>query len=123
MEKIKYFLSLLFQKTHSVNFSKTEIIILLLIGVLLILTSFVIKIWRKKTKNKINKKYLRELPRGIFWFGITDLFLVWFRVESVPFLSMRLWWLILVVTFLVWAFLKTRKLLGIKKRLKRAILR
>ena len=121
MEMIKFHLFRLFQKVPGSSLSNEIIIGLVAFGIILLLASFLLKIWRKNTKNKTCKKYIREYPRGLFWFGLVSLVLVWFRLESVPVFSMRLWWLVYWISFAIWAYSKIKKTIKLKKRLTRSM--
>lgn len=110
----------LFQKVPTSSMSKEVIIGLVVFGVLLIFGSLLCKYIRRKTKNKVAKKMLREFPTGMMMFGIVALVLVWMRLETVLFLSMRLWWVFYWVFYAIWILLKIRKLIIIKRRIVRA---
>jgi len=86
------------------NFQFTKLT--LLIGVLLILMGFALGIYRKKyLKNSIIKKMLKIYPGRLRLYGFLVLLLLIFREQGIPYLSMRLWWFVLLVFFL-YTFLK-----------------
>lgn len=119
MEIIQDKLFKLFQMVPGSSLTKETLIALVAFGAGLLALAVILKIIRRKTKNKVWKKYLREFPRGLTTFGLVALFLVWVRLENVPFFAMRLWWLVFWLSFAIWAFFKIRKILDLKKRLER----
>ena len=109
----------LLQKVPTSSMSNELILTIIIVATLMIVLSLGLKYLRRKTKNKILKKYIREFPGGLMIFGILALFLLWVRVKSIPILSMRLWWVFYHFAFVVWVLFKGRKLLALKKRLAR----
>ena len=65
---------------------------LLIVCGALVLGSFWVKHWRKSLENPVTKKLSRSWSRSAFWFGLTGLFLVLARLETISYVSMRLWW-------------------------------
>lgn len=110
----------LFQRVPTSSMPKEMILALLSFGVLLILLYILTKFIKRKTKNKLIKKTIRELPTGLLIFGIIDLLLILFRLENVPRFSMRIWWLVYWIAFIVWVALKLKKILEIKRKFDRA---
>ncbi len=86
------------------NFQFTKLT--LLIGVLLILMGFALGIYKKRyLKNSIIKKILKIYPGKLRLYGFLVLLLLVFREQGIPYLSMRLWWFVLLAFFL-YTFLK-----------------
>lgn len=75
---------------------------LLSIAAGLLLASVVLKILvQRYFRDSRFKKIARRLTKTTFWFGLVGLFLIWMRSENVPLLSLRAWWLLYAVLFLL----------------------
>ena len=75
---------------------------LLLIGLLLVL-GIALKIYRIKfTKDAIVKKMIKSYPGKFFTFATILLLLLFVREAGIPFISMRLWWIILFIYIIYW---------------------
>lgn len=86
------------------NFQFTKLT--LLIGVLLLLLGFASGIYRKKyLKDNISKKILKPYPGQLRLYGLLILFLLVCREMGVPYLSMRLWWFV-ILAFFLFTFIK-----------------
>jgi len=86
------------------NFQFTKLT--LLIGLLLIIAGIAFGIYRKKyLKDIIAKKILKIYPGRLKIYGFLVLLLLVFREQGIPFLSMRLWWFVLLAFFL-YTFIK-----------------
>ncbi len=86
------------------NFQFTKIT--LGIGLLLILLGFALSYFRKKRlKDPITKKILKPYGGKLRLYGFLVLILLIFREQGIPYLSMRIWWFILLGFFL-YSFLK-----------------
>lgn len=70
------------------------------IVLLMIAIGLAIHFYRKKTKNEALKKALRKVPAPFFSHAVVLAALLFFRENLVPYLSMRIWFLILAVSFL-----------------------
>lgn len=81
---------------------------LILIGILLISSIAVHYYRQKECKDRIAKKLLKTIPSGLFNFGVTLILLWLFRETGLPYLSMRLWWFLFAIVFVVWIFKKIR---------------
>ena len=78
----------------------------LLIGLLLILSGIALSIYRKRyLKDAIAKKIIKIYPSRLKIYGFLVLVLLIFREQGIPYLSMRLWWFVLLAFFL-YTFLK-----------------
>jgi len=84
------------------DYSSPKSLILLVVCVLLVVVSFAIKYWRKKQSNAVTRKLTRSWPSVTLWFGLVGLFLVICRVESISYLSMRVWWVVWGVVLVVY---------------------
>ena len=81
------------------NFQFTKLT--LLIGSLLLLSGFALSIYRKKyLKDSITKKIIKAYPGKLRTYGLLVLMLLVFREMGIPYLSMRLWWFVLLFFFL-----------------------
>lgn len=86
------------------NFQFTKLTLLL--GLLLILMGVAFDIYRKKyLKDSIAKKMLKIYPGKLKIYGFLILLLLVFREQGIPYLSMRIWWFVLLAFFL-YSFLK-----------------
>ncbi|QQS59263.1 hypothetical protein IPN35_06830 [Candidatus Peregrinibacteria bacterium] len=100
--------------------SSTKVGIVLGLGVFLILLFFITPAIRRKISDKALKKVLGKLRGGLIGFGLCFLLLVWFRMESVPLLSMRLWAYLAGIAFLAWCVWKLLTYRALKKRITQA---
>ncbi len=81
------------------NFQFTKLT--LLIGGLLILSGFALGFYRKKhLKDPIAKKLIKAYPGKLRTYGFLVLMLLVFREMGIPYLSMRIWWFVLLAFFL-----------------------
>jgi len=72
-----------------------------LVGVLLIAGGLSVAYYRRKMKgNEVLKKMLRPYPGLLQTYGVLVLFLLVTREAGIPYLSMRMWWFILLVFFI-----------------------
>ncbi len=86
------------------NFQFTKIT--LGIGILLILIGFVALKYRKtKLKDKIARKILKPYPGILIRYGFYVLLLLLFRERGIPYLSMRVWWFVILALF-IYYFIK-----------------
>ncbi len=84
------------------DFQHTKLTIIII--VLLFLLGFSIRIYRKKyAKDPVLKKLLKKYPSRFMGFGAVLLFLWLMREAGIPFVSMRLWWVILFIYVVYWA--------------------
>jgi small-conductance mechanosensitive channel len=75
---------------------------LVLVG-LLLAVAILVKVFRRKAvKDEILKKILKRIPGPLFGFAIALLVLLLFRLSGIPFFSMRIWWIVLALVFVVW---------------------
>lgn len=81
------------------NFQFTKLT--LLTGCLLAFAGVALSVYRKKyLKDPIAKKLLRKYPGRLWIYGFLVLMLLAFREQGIPYLSMRIWWFVLLVFFL-----------------------
>jgi len=83
------------------NFQLTKLVVVLII--LLFISSIALQIYRKKyVKDKIVKKILKRYPSRLNAFGVVLLLLLLSREAGIPFLSMRIWWFLLLLLMIYW---------------------
>ncbi len=75
---------------------------------LLVVASFVIKYWRKRQQNPVTRKLSRSWSVSAFWFGIIGLILVLARLETISYVSMRLWWGVWAAAFIFYLYVQVR---------------
>jgi len=108
-------LSYYFTPRPDANFQFTKVTILLI--VVFYLLGFLIKLYRSKsTKDPIIKKMIRKYPGRMWLFGTLLLFLLLLRENGIPYLSMRIWWFLLLLYIMHWAI---EILINFKKEYKR----
>lgn len=81
---------------------------LLVLCLLMLVASFLIRLWRSKLQNPVTKKLSRSWASVLFWFGLVGVILVVSRVEGIQFVAMRLWWGVWFLGILAFAFLQMR---------------
>lgn len=71
-------------------------------AMVMITLGVILSLFRKFViKNPDTRKLMRSFPKTFIWFGVIALFLIWMRVENVPYLSLRLWWAVYVIILLI----------------------
>lgn len=84
------------------DFQFTKLVLAFII--LFYLAAFAVWLYRKKyAKNPIIRKMIRHYPIRFLSFGSVLLFLLLSREVGLPFLSMRIWWFVLIIVFISWA--------------------
>lgn len=86
----------------------------------LFLLFFAIPIIKRKTGNKALKKVVARSRLGLMSFAIGFLFLALVRLEAVPFLSLRIWFVLTIIGFAIWAVWKCFVYRKISRRIERA---
>ena len=70
-------------------------------GLLLIIAGIALSMYRKKyMKDTIAKKIIKKYPSLLNTYGALVIILLLIRETGIPYLSMRLWWFILLACFL-----------------------
>lgn len=77
--------------------------------VILIVAGIVIGAFGKKIFSEMMARSLRGLPAVMIWYGLGGLVLLFFRINSAPYLSMRIWFLLYAILFLVLAYFEYKK--------------
>ncbi|MBU0577783.1 hypothetical protein KJ742_06065 [Patescibacteria group bacterium] len=71
------------------------------VGLLLLLAGVALGIYRKKyLKDVITKKIIRKYPGLLKTYGLLVLILLLVRETGIPYLSMRIWWVVFLIFFL-----------------------
>ncbi len=84
------------------DFQFTKITAALII--LFFLLAIGIRIYRKKAaKDPIIKKMIKRYPGRLMTFGVILVFLLLSREAGIPFVSMRIWWFVLMIIVVWWA--------------------
>ena len=85
---------------------KMQIVLLFCLGV--VVSSFVIKRWRKKQLNPVTRKLSRSWRVAALWFGLIGLVLAVSRAEDISYLSMRFWWVVWACVLALYLFVQVR---------------
>lgn len=88
------------------SYSNPKVMGLILVGFVLVAVSFGIKRWRKNQASAMTRKLSRSWSISMLWFGIVVLFLVVCRVEGISYISMRFWWIVWAISFLVYVLIQ-----------------
>jgi uncharacterized protein YacL len=114
------FLSDLVNTHPSAPESNAKVAIILILAISLLVFFFLFPTLRKKVAHKALKKVMARSRGGLLGFSLTILLLTWFRLETIPFFSMRLWLVVTLLLLLGWIFWKIFLFQKIDKRIKRA---
>ncbi len=82
--------------------------LIILCGVLFV-SSFAIRIWRRRTSNPVTKKLSRSWSSAAFWFAIIGFIFIVCRVEGIQFLAMRFFWLLWSIGAALYLFFQARQ--------------
>jgi hypothetical protein len=93
-----------FTPRPDVNFQFTKLVFA--VGLILLIAGILLGIYRKRyLKNEILRKLIKKYPGQLRTYGIFALILLLVRETGIPFLSMRIWWVILAA-FFIYSLLK-----------------
>lgn len=98
---------LFYPNPANASYDSPKAMALLAFCALLVLGSYWIKRWRKK-QDPIAKKLSKNWPSISFWLGLIGLFLIVARVETISYVSMRLWWVIWCVYLIFYVVMQVR---------------
>ena len=99
------------------NFQFTKLT--LLVVAIFFLLSFVLKIYRRKyAKDPIVKKMIKQYPGRLLAFGTVLLLLLILREAGIPYLSMRMWWIVWLLILIYWV---VKLLINFKKEYRHRI--
>ena len=90
------------------SWDSQKAILLIIVCGLLVVASFAIKYWRKRQQNAVTRKLSRSWSVSTFWFGIIGLILILARLESISYVSMRLWWGVWAISFIFYIYIQVR---------------
>ncbi len=99
---------LLWPNPGAVTYDNPKFIAIFIVSVGLVLISFTLKMWRKRTQDQMTKKLSKSWPRACLWFGIIGIVLAVSRAEQISYLSMRLWWGVWLLGWIVYAFFQLK---------------
>lgn len=105
---MSFFSHLFWPRPPVVGYDDLKMQIILLICFGLIVTSFVLKRWRKKQSNAVTRKLSRSWRGAALWFGLIGLILAVSRAEDISYLSMRFWWVVWVCILALYLFIQIR---------------
>lgn len=94
------------------HYSDPNMVLLLAVGLALAVASLGLRAWRAGLADHRMKKLSGGWQTASLWFGVTLLFLVVCRVETIQFLAMRALifiWGIAFLTYVVWQVRRFRK--------------
>lgn len=77
--------------------------LLFIAGVILIVIGIGVRFYLKSATDAVFKKMLKHTPRFFILFGGVLILLVLIRIAGIPYMAMRLWWLIYGLLFLYFA--------------------
>jgi len=103
-------ISNLFQTHPSTDFKYVTIAFSFIIA--FFLGSFILEyIRRKKLNNNSLKKALKFFPTAMWIMALIALVMTWTRLEGLPYLSMRIWWVVLLLfnVFFIYRIIKKYK--------------
>lgn len=89
-------------------YSDPKVTFIIVVCAGLVVCSFMLKRWRKKQHNPISRKLTRAWPSAALWFGLTGLFITICRVEGISYVSMRFWWLVWAIAFVLFALFQCK---------------
>lgn len=89
-----------------VGYQGAKVLLLLAVGLLLVVGSFALRVWRKRQVNGVTRKLSRSWAAASLSFGLTCVVLVVARTESVLLLSMRFLWVLWIAALLFYVFLQ-----------------
>ncbi|MDP7247560.1 MAG: hypothetical protein QF741_02970 [Candidatus Peribacteraceae bacterium] len=99
---------LLWPNNPVIPYGSPKLTMFLLLAFGLIVVSFTLRMWRKKLDNQVTKKLSRSWPGACLWFGIAALVLTVARAEQISYVSMRLWWVVWLIGWVVYVFFQIK---------------
>ncbi|HCI03624.1 MAG: hypothetical protein QF755_01050 [Candidatus Peribacteraceae bacterium] len=99
---------LLWPNNPVIPYGSPKLTALIVMSFGLIVVSFTLRMWRKKLDNQITKKLSRSWSGACLWFGIVALVLTVARAEQISYLSMRLWWVVWLIGWVVYVFFQIK---------------
>ncbi len=85
-----------------------KVIALLVLCGLLVVGSIAFSAWRRTVHSASFKRLSSSWSMAAFWFGFVGLVLTLARTEDVSVISMRLWWVVWVVSLVLYVFFQVK---------------
>jgi len=102
----KFLTYIFYPNPGNASLTSPKALTLIILCVLMVLASFGIKFWRSRLRNHVTKKLSRSWASALFWFGLIGLILAYSRIESISYVSMRLWWGVWIVALGAYLFIQ-----------------
>ena len=84
---------------------------------MLFLGAFILTFVQKKyIHNNSLKKVLKTIPSLMWWVAIIALIMTWSRLEGIAYISMRIWWIVMLGVIVIIVIHKWRAYVRIEKR-------
>ena len=99
---------LFYPNPGAVSYSNPKALALLILCVGLVAASFILKRWRTRLANPVTRRLSRSWSTASFWFGIVGCFLVFSRMESISYVSIRFLWAFWILAFLLYLLVQVR---------------
>lgn len=90
------------------GYASPKAVVLLIVCGLMLAASFAIKRWRAKQENPVTKRLSKSWATAARWFSITGLIMIVSRVETISYVSMRIWWVVWFAALVSYGFLQYR---------------
>lgn len=90
------------------GYDNPKVQLALFICALLVVGSFALRYWRKRSCNPQTKKLSRNWPTAAMTFGLLGLLFTVARAEDISYISMRFWWVLWALFLLLYVFIQIR---------------
>jgi small-conductance mechanosensitive channel len=81
------------------HYNDPKVMAVLVACAALVFLSLVLRYWRKTLTSPVTRNLSASWSSALFWFGVVAAVMVVSRVETIQFVSMRLLWVIWLVSF------------------------
>lgn len=88
---------------HAKPFSPWTTKVILVISALLVLGGVIALIWKRAIRDQVLRHHIADSASMMIVMGVTSLFLWFVTYEGVPFLSMRIFWLLWLGIVIWWS--------------------
>ncbi|MDD5469844.1 MAG: hypothetical protein PHO92_03555 [Candidatus Peribacteraceae bacterium] len=99
---------LFYPNPGSVAFTNPKALTLLIVCAVMVVASFFLRRWRTRLGNPVTRRLSRSWPTASFWFGLTGCFLVFSRMESISYVSIRFLWVLWAVFLALYLIVQVR---------------
>jgi len=99
---------LFYPNPGAVSFHNPKALTLLVLCAGLVAASFVLKRWRTHLASPVTRRLSRSWPTASFWFGTVGCFLVFSRMESISYVSIRFLWVLWATVFALYLLVQLR---------------